>query len=126
LEVEEASDGHSFRGRVRVLKHYRGYANFTEVKFRNTICAGLRIDVGAIYVIATNSEEETIELNPFAAPILHLAGFFTFDPAVVLRSSRTIKRLEAALRGEGDFAITTREAREQMSTVGPPPSIQRP
>ena len=94
---------HEFRGKIRVLKHYRGSGEFREIKYNNSPCSGLRIDVGGIYVIATNSLAPIIELNSGAAPILHLSGFYTFGPDVVLRVSDTVKRLEAALRGDGTF-----------------------
>jgi hypothetical protein len=119
-------DGHTFRGKIRVLKHYRGSGEFVDIKFRNDRCGGLRIDVGGIYLIATTSAQPTIELNSHAAPILHLSGFFTFDPDAVLRLSNTIKQLEAALRGDGTFAITTDITRRQMSTFTPPPDTPRP
>jgi hypothetical protein len=121
-----AGDSHAFRGKLRVLKHFRGSGEFTYLTYRNDRCSGLRIDVGGIYLIATNSTAPTIELSVYAAPILHLSGFFTFDPDVVLRVSPTVKQLEAALRGEGTFAITTDSARRDMSTFGPPPPVPPP
>jgi hypothetical protein len=117
--------GHSFRGKLRVLKHFRGSGQFLALKFVNTRCAGLRIEVGGIYLIATRSPTQTIELNPTAAPILPLSGF-PFDPELVLRHSDTVKRLEAALLGDSSFAITTEAARQKMSTFDPPPPVPPP
>jgi hypothetical protein len=68
----------------------------------------------------------TIELTAYAAPILHLSGFFTFDPDAVLRLSDTVKKLEAALRGDGTFAITTDSTRQDMSTLTAPPPVPPP
>lgn len=121
-----AGDSHTFRGKIRVLKHYRGSAEFRDIKYGNSRCSGLRIDVGGIYVIATNSLAPTIELSSGAAPILHLSNFFTFDPDLVLRLSDTIKQLEAALRGDGTFAITTAATRQEMSIFSPPPPVPPP
>lgn len=118
--------GHLFHGKIRVLKHYRGSRQFTDLNYRNDRCSGLRINVGGIYLIATSALTPTIELNPTAAPILHLSGFFTFDPDVVLRLSQTVKQLEAALRGEGSFAITTDATRRDMSMLTAPPPVPPP
>lgn len=123
---ELAGDFHTFRGRVRVLKHYRGASQFDDIKYSNGRCSGLRIDVGGIYLIATNSSEPTIELSSHAAPILHLSGYFTFDPDLVLRISYPVKQLEAALRGEGTFAITSAATRREMSTISPSPPAPPP
>jgi hypothetical protein len=79
-----------------------------------------------MYVIATNSSGPTIELNSGNAPILHLSGLFTFNPDIVLRLSETVKQLEAALRGEGTFAITSLAARREMSIFTPPPPVPPP
>jgi hypothetical protein len=79
-----------------------------------------------MYIIATNSSAPTIELNSGNAPILHLSGLFTFDPDLVLRLSETVKQLEAALRGERTFAITTFAARREMSIFGPDPPVPPP
>ena len=121
-----AGYGHTFRGKIRVLKHYRGSGEFTDLKYGNDHCSGLRINVGGIYLIATSSTASTIELSSYAAPILHLAGFFTFDPDAVLRFSATVKKLEAALSGDGTFAITTDFARQDMSTFTAPPRVPPP
>lgn len=120
------SDSHTFRAKIRILKHYRGSEGFTDVLYRNTRCAGLRINVGGIYLIAANASGTTIELDPHAAPILHLSGLFTFDTDLALKVSPTIKRLEAALRGEGTFAITTESARRDIWTFDPPPPVPPP
>lgn len=117
---------HSFRGKIRVLKSYRGAGQFKDMTYANNLCSGLRIDVGGIYLIATDSAAPTIELNSQAAPILHLSSFFTFDPDVTLRSDRTLQQLEAALRGDGTFQITTPDLRQGMSTFGPPPPVPPP
>jgi hypothetical protein len=119
-------DGHAFSGKIRVLKHYRGSTPFEEIKYENSRCAGLRIDVGGVYLLATNSSGPTIELSTLEAPILHLSGFFTFDPALVMKYHRTVQQLEAALRGEGTFAITTPATRREMSTVTDSPPAPPP
>lgn len=121
-----AGSGHTFRGKIRVLKHYRGSGKFVDIKYSNSRCSGLRIDVGGVYLIATNSLTPTIELNSHAAPILHVSGFFTYDPDVVLRLSDVVRRLEAALRGDDAFAITTAATRREMSTFSPPPHVPPP
>lgn len=121
-----AGSGHTFRGKIRVLKHYRGSGQFVDIKYSNSRCSGLRIDVGGIYLVATNSLTPTIELNSHAAPILHVSGFFTYDPDVVLRLSDVVRRLEAALRGDGTFAITTSATRREMSTLSSPPHVPPP
>lgn len=121
-----AGVGHMFHGKIRVLKHYRGSRQFTDLNYHNDHCAGLRINVGGIYLIATSAMTPTIELNPHAAPILHLSGFFTFDPNVVLRLSQTVKQLEAALRGDRTFAITTDSTRQDMSMLTDPPPVPPP
>ncbi|HMN44053.1 MAG TPA: hypothetical protein PKE27_05755 [Povalibacter sp.] len=120
------SIGQTFRGKVRVLKHYRGSGRFEDIRYTNSRCGGLHIDVGGIYLIATNSQTPTIELRADEAPIVALTGFFTFDPQPVLRLSDTVKQLEAALRGDGTFAITTDASRQQLSIFDPAPPVPPP
>lgn len=119
-------DRHRFRGKIRVLKHYRGSRQFTDLTYENDHCWGLRINVGGIYLIATSATTSTIDLSSQAAPILHVSGYFTFHPDAVLKLSHTVKQLEAALRGEGTFAITTDSARQDMSMDTPPPTVPPP
>lgn len=121
-----AGFGHMFRGKVRVLKHYRGSGRFETIRYRNTNCSGLRIEVGGIYFIATNSQMPTIELDSHNPPVVAMTGFFTFDPQRVLKLSHTAQRLEAALRGDGTFALTTDASRARMSTFDPPPPVPPP
>lgn len=75
-----AGSGHTFRGKIRVLKHHRGSGQFVDIKYINSRCSGLRIDVGGVYLIATNSLTPTIELNSHAPPILHVSGFLPMIP----------------------------------------------
>ncbi len=129
LERDESSrilGGHAFLGKIRVLKHFRGTAEFLELKYRNDSCYGLHIDVGGIYLTATDKQETTLELHAYDAPILPINGFFTFDPRVVLRVSNTVKQLEAALRGERSFDLTTPADRAALSTEGPAPFVPPP
>jgi hypothetical protein len=121
-----AGFGHAFRGKIRVLKHYRGSGRFEAIRYANTNCAGLRIDVGGIYFIATSSQTPVIELDSYSAPVVALTGLFTFDPQLVLRLSDTAQRLEAALRGDGTFALTTAASRERMSILDPAPPVPPP
>lgn len=125
-DVWPAGSGHNFRAQVRVLKHFRGSGRFTRISYHNDDCAGLRLNVGGIYLIATNARSPDIELESHDAPILYLAGFFTFDPDLVLRLSDTVKQLEAAIRGDGTFAITTDANRLDMRTDSPPPPVPPP
>jgi len=118
-------DQHAFRGTIKVLKHFRGSGEFTDIKYLNSRCGGLRLDVGAIYLIATNAAPPTIELNTLAPSILHLP-FFAFDPELVLRVSPTVKQLEAALKGEGTFDLTTEATTREMSIFTPPPPVPPP
>ena len=122
----EIQDQHTFHGRIRVLKHYRGSGEFTDIKYWNSRFGGLRLDVGGIYLIATSLQSTTLDLNTPAAPILHLSGFFTFDPDLVLRLSPTVKQLEAALKGEGTFELTTDATTREMSIFTPPPPVPPP
>lgn len=133
VQVESlALDSDSFRGlhnviaKIRVVKHFRGSTDFSEMTYANTVCSGLRIDVGGIYLIATSSAGPAIELHSGAAPILQLAGPFPHDPDLVLKTSHTIKLLIAALRGERSFEISSDEARQGMSRYTPPPSVPKP
>lgn len=126
LEAEWADVQHTIRGKIRVLKHYRGSGDFTELTYLNTQCAGLRMDVGGVYLIATNSPAPTIELKASAAPILQLTGAFPLDPDYVLRGHPTVKQLMLALRGQGSFQITNVPNREGFSRYGPPPRVPHP
>ena len=119
-------DQHAFHGKITVLKHFRGSGDFTDISYFNSRCGGLRLDVGGIYLIATNLQSTTLPLNTPAAPILHLSGFFTFDPELVLRISPTVKQLEAALKGEGSFALTTEATTKEMSIFTPSPPAPPP
>lgn len=128
LEFEQpASAGaHHFRGRIKVLKHFRGSDTFSEITYANSSCWGLRLDVGGMYIIATNQHGPTIPLSTSAPTILHLSGLFTFQPELVLKYSNVVQRLEAALRGDGSFPIGTDAERLGMSTFSPPPPVPRP
>jgi hypothetical protein len=117
---------HIVRGKIRVLRHYRGAGNFTELHYANTICAGLRIDVGGIYLIAVNANGPSIELNPFKAAILQLTGTNPFDPDYVLRTHPTAKRLEEALRADGNFQIATMNAQAGLVRETCPPPVPPP
>ncbi|MFL6577285.1 MAG: hypothetical protein ACJ8MR_11760, partial [Povalibacter sp.] len=68
-EEVRAGDGHAFRGKIRVLKRFRGSGQFDAIRYINTRCYGLRLDVGGIYLIATNSAGSLIELESYSAPI---------------------------------------------------------
>ena len=127
LSLDPTNYYHSFRGKIRVLKHFRESSDFDEITYTNTYCAGLRVEVGGIYILATNSTTSTIEINSYAAPILHLSGHYTFEPEQVLRAYKdVIERLEAAIRGQGTFEITTPALREELSTERPPPPVPPP
>ncbi|MBB6092286.1 hypothetical protein HNQ60_001132 [Povalibacter uvarum] len=127
LEAEHLPDWHHVRGKIRVLKHYRGSARFTELRYLNSMCGGLRMDVGGIYLIATNSPGPSIELNVLEAPVLQIRGPYPADPEVVLRLDASVKRLMAALQGEADFQITTPAARYGLQRdTQPPPRVPHP
>lgn len=127
LEAESLPFGqHTIRGKIRVLKHYRGSGDFTELRYVNTQCAGLRMDVGGIYLIATSASAPSIELQSSAAPILQLSGAFPIDPELVVRANPTVERLMLALRGQGSFQITSEPARQGFYRYGPPPRVPHP
>ena len=109
-----------------MLEHYRGSGAFTELSYSNTMCAGLRLDVGGIYLVATNSPAPSIELDTFASPILQLSGASSVEPEVIVRASDTIKRLKAALSGKGNFQISGWGARQGLSRELPPPPVPPP
>lgn len=69
---------------------------------------------------------DIVAVHSHTAPILHLSGFFTFDPDAVLRLSNTVKQLGSALRGDDTFAITTDATRKEMSAFTPPPRVPPP
>ena len=60
LELEPASSDawelHRIKGKIRVLRKYRESGDdFQWLTYINTVCQGRRLDVGGIYLIATNS-----------------------------------------------------------------------
>jgi hypothetical protein len=114
---------HAIKGKIRVLRKYReSKDDFLWVRFDNTMCHGRRLDVGGIYLNATNSSAPLIELGPADGLIVQLAGAFPFDPEYILRGSPTINRLLEALSGKGDFDIGTDVERWSMSReLAPPP-----
>src|SRR5262245_46881663 len=69
LELEPGSSDelelHRIKGKIRVLRKYRESGDdFQWLTYTNTVCQGRRLDVGGIYVIATNSSAPLIELAP--------------------------------------------------------------
>jgi hypothetical protein len=130
LELSERSDvmeSHKIKGKIRVLREYRGPGeDFQWLTFTNTLCYGRRLDVGGIYLIATNSSAPLIELAPADQTILELSGAYPFNPDHLLRISPTIKRLLAALSGNGDFKLRTNETTLRMQRDLPPPEVPPP
>ena len=129
LELEPTSDlmfDHRIRAKIRVLKHYRGAGDFTELTYTNSTCAGLRIDIGGIYLVATSSPAPSISLNSAAAPLLFLRGPSPYDTQAILENSGSIQKLESALRGEGTFEITTTNDWLPMVTELPAPPVPAP
>src|SRR6185312_6157003 len=86
---------------------------------------GRRLDVGGIYLVATNSSGPVIELAPSDQTLLDLSGT-PLNPDSLLRASPTIQALLAALSGNGDFKLrndvtTLRMQRELPPREVPPP-----
>jgi hypothetical protein len=118
---------HVIRGKIRVLRKYRESGDeFESLKFTNSMCHGRRLDVGGIYLIATNASPPLIELAPSDASILELSGAYPFNPDYLLRVSPTIKGLVAALSGNGDFKLANKETTLRMQRELPPPEVPPP
>jgi hypothetical protein len=131
LELEpESSDElelHRIKGKIRVLRKYRESGDdFQSLTYINTVCQGRRLDVGGIYLIATNSSAPLIELASSDQTILELSGAYPFNPDYLLRASPTIKALLAALSGNGDFKLSTKETTLRMHRELPPPEVPPP
>jgi hypothetical protein len=126
-ELPDASELHSIKGRIRVLRKYRESGDdFQWLTFTNSICHGRRLDVGGIYLVATNSTPPLIELGPANESILELSGAFPFNPDFLLRTSPTIKSLLAALSGHGDFSLSTTQTKLRMTRELPVPAPPPP
>lgn len=126
-EPSDALELHKIKGKIRVLRKYRESGDdFQWLTFTNTICHGRRLDVGGIYLIATNSSPPLIELAPADESILELSGAYPFNPDYLLRASPTIKGLLAALSGNGDFKLSTKETTLRMQRELPPPEVPPP
>jgi hypothetical protein len=118
---------HPIKGKIRVLRKYRETTgDYQWLRYENTLCHGRRLDVGGIYLVATNSSPPFIELSPTDESILQLSGAYPHDPEMVLRSSHPIERLHAALSGNGDFKISTTGSKLGMSRELPPPYVPPP
>jgi hypothetical protein len=130
LEPEsfDALEMHKIKAKIRVLKKYRDAGqDFQWLTYTNTICDGRRLDVGDVYLIATNSVEPLIELAHSDQAILHLSGgYFPFNPDYLLRDSPTLKGLAAALNGTGDFKLSTPATTLLMERGLPPPDVRPP
>ena len=119
-------DEHDVRSRIRVLRHYRGAGNFTELRYVNTSCVGLRIDIGGIYLIAVDENGPSIDLTSRKASILQLSGSFPVPLDYILRAHPTVQRLESALRGDTGFEVSTSAARIGLVRELPPPPVPPP
>jgi hypothetical protein len=118
---------HRIKAKIRVLRKYRESGDdFQWLTYTNTVCQGRRLDVGGIYLIATNSSAPLIELAPSDQTILELSGAYPFNPDDLLRASPTIKALVAALSGNGDFKLSTKETTLRMFRELPPPAVPPP
>jgi hypothetical protein len=131
LELEpESSDElelHRIKGKIRVLRTYRGASDdFQWLTYTNTVCQGRRLDVGGIYLVATNSSPPLLELAPSDQTILELSGATPFNPDYLLGASPTIKALLAALSGNGDFKLSNRVTTLRMQRELPPPEVPPP
>jgi len=131
LELEpESSDElelHRIKGKIRVLRTYRGASDdFQWLTYTNTVCQGRRLDVGGIYLVATNSSPPLLELAPSDQTILEVSGATPFNPDYLLGASPTIKALLAALSGNGDFKLSNRVTTLRMQRELPPPEVPPP
>src|SRR5262245_11219908 len=77
LELEPASSDelelHRIKAKIRVLRKYRDAGDdFQWLTYTNTVCQGRRLDVGGIYLAATNSSAPVIELAASDQTILEL------------------------------------------------------
>jgi hypothetical protein len=129
LELEAAPDElerHSIKAKIRVLKKYRESGDeFEWLTYTNTVCQGRRLDVGGIYLIATNSSGSLIELAPSDQTLLDLSGS-PLNPENLLSASPTIKALLAALSGNGDFKLRNNVTTQRMQRELPPPEVPPP
>jgi hypothetical protein len=129
LELEPGSDElerHSIKAKIRVLKKYRESGDdFQWLTYINTVCQGRRLDVGGIYLVATNSSGPLIELAPTDETLLDLSGS-TLNPEYLLGASPTIKALLAALSGNGDFKLRNEATTLGMQRELPPPEVPPP
>lgn len=125
-ESSDALEMHKIKGKIQVLRNYRNSGqDFQWLTYTNTACHGRSLDVGGLYLIATNSVEPVIELAPSDHAILELSAF-PLDPDYVLRNNATIKGLLAALTGNGDFKLSTKETTMRMKRELPPPEVPPP
>jgi hypothetical protein len=129
LELEPGSDElerHSIKAKIRVLKKYRESGeDFQWLTYINTVCQGRRLDVGGIYLVATNSSGPLIELAPSDETLLDLSGS-PLNPDYLLGASPTIKALVAALSGNGDFKLRNEATTLRMQRELPPPEVPPP
>jgi hypothetical protein len=126
-ESSDESELHRLKAKIRVLRRYRESGDdFQWLTYTNTACQGRRLDVGGIYLIATNSSAPLIELAPSDQTLLDVSGGSTLNPDTLLRVSPTIKALLAALSGNGDFKLSTRVTTLRMQRELPPPEVPPP
>ena len=129
LELEPGPDElelHRIKAKVRVLKKYRESGDdFEWLTYTNTVCQGRRLDVGGIYLVATNSSGPVIELAPSDQTLLDLSGT-PLNPDFLLRASPTIQALLAALSGNGDFKLRNDVTTLRMQRELPPPEVPPP
>ena len=115
------------KAKIRVLKKYRQSGDeFQSLTYMNTMCNGRRLDIGGIYLVATNSSGPLIELAQSDETILELSGAYPFIPDYLLGASPTIKALLAALSGDGDFKLSNEQTTLRMRRELPPPEVPPP
>lgn len=126
-DTSDELEMHRIKAKIRVLRKYRESGDdFQWLTYSNTVCQGRRLDVGGIYLVATNSSGPLLELAPSDQTILELSGAYPFNPDYLLGASPTIKALLAALSGNGDFKLSNKETTLRMHRELPPPEVPPP
>lgn len=125
-DTSDEMETHKIRAKIRVLRKYRESGDdFEWLTYTNTVCHGRRLDVGGIYLVATNSSGPLIELAQSDQTLLDLSGS-PLHPDYLLQASPTIKALLAALSGDGDFKLRNVVTTQRMSREGPAPEVPPP
>jgi hypothetical protein len=101
-------------GRVQIIEVLQGEPSFSSIEFSNSVCGGVRLDVGQYYVVFTAESGPVLRLVPADNSLISLAGEYIPEFSTQNYKNRFLKSVRGYINGE----ITAQE-------IDPFPLIER-